>query len=91
MSKVPLNLLLKYSGQLITWQKTVNLLPILKSLQPANSLDMERVLSSKTVAVEIIEHVSSQMKKKLLNKIVETESKINVLANESTRVGGNQL
>ena len=48
---------------------------------------MGRVLHSKTVAVNIIEHVSSHMKKKLLTKIIESRSKINVLADESTRVG----
>ena len=36
----------------------------LTDLQEGNSLDMGRVLHSKTVAVDIIDHVSSQMKKK---------------------------
>ena len=57
------------------------------SLQQANSIDMERVLHSKTVAVDLIEHISSHMKKKLLTKIIESRSKINVLADESTRMG----
>ena len=57
------------------------------NLQQANSIDMGRVLHSKTVAVDIIEHISLHMKKKLLTKIIESRSKINVLANESTRVG----
>ena len=48
---------------------------------------MGRVLHSKTVAVDLIEHISSLMKKKLLTKIIESRSKINVLADESTRVG----
>ena len=48
---------------------------------------MGRVLHSKTVAVDIIEHLSSHMKKKILTKIMESRSKINVLADESTRVG----
>jgi len=56
-------------------------------LQEGNSLDMGRVLHSKTVAVDIIDHVSSPMKKKLLTKIIESRSKINVLADESTRFG----
>jgi len=33
-------------------------------LQEGNSLDMGRVLHSKTVAVDMIDHVSSHMKKK---------------------------
>ena len=48
---------------------------------------MRRVLHSKTVAIDLIEHISSYMKKKLLTKIIESRSKINVLADESTRVG----
>jgi len=56
-------------------------------LQEGNSLDMGRVLHSKTVAIYIIDHVSSQMKKRLLTKIIESMSKINVLADESTRLG----
>ena len=48
---------------------------------------MGRVLHSKTVAVDLIEDISSHMKKKLLTKIIESGSKINVLADEPTRVG----
>ena len=48
---------------------------------------MGRVLHSKTIAVDITDHVSSQMKKKLLTKIIESRSKINVLADESTHLG----
>jgi len=56
-------------------------------LQEGNSIDMGRVLHSTTVAVDTTGRVSSQMKKKLLTKITERRSKINVLADESTRVG----
>jgi len=55
--------------------------------QEGNSIDMGRVLHSTTVAIDTIGRVTSQMKKKLLTKIIERRSKINVLANESTRVG----
>ena len=48
---------------------------------------MGRVLHSKTVAVDIIEHISSHRKKKILTKIIESRRKINVLADKSTRVG----
>ena len=57
------------------------------NLQLANFVDMGRVLHSKTVAVDIIEHISSHMKKKILTKIIASGSKINVLADEFTRVG----
>jgi len=46
-------------------------------LQAGNSMDIGRVLHSTTVAVDTIGRVSSQMKKKLLIKIIETRSKIN--------------
>ena len=56
-------------------------------LQEGNSIDMGRVLHSTTVAVDTISHVSSQMKRKLLTKIIERRSKINFLADQSTRIG----
>jgi len=49
-------------------------------LQEGSSIDMGRVLHSTTVAVDTIGHVSSQMKRKLLTKIIERRSKINDLA-----------
>ena len=42
------------------------------SLQQASSIDMGRVLHSKTVAFDLIEHISSHRKKKLLTKIIES-------------------
>ena len=74
VSKLHFNPLLQCSGQLIKWQK--NTKPFtdferLISLQQTDSIETGHVLHSKTVAVDIIEHVSSQMKKKLLTKIVE--------------------
>jgi len=59
----------------------------LTDLHEGNSIDMGRVLLSTTVVVDTIGRVSSQMKKKLLTKIIERRSNINVLADESTRVG----
>ena len=37
-------------------------------LQKANSVNMGRVLHSKTICVDIIDHVSAQMKRELLKK-----------------------
>jgi len=54
----------------------------LNDLQEGNSIDTGRVLHSTTVAVDTTGHVSSQMK-----TIIERRSKIDVLADESTRVG----
>ena len=45
------------------WQKVANLLHTL-------TIDMGRVLHSKTVAVDIIEHITLHMKKKILTKII---------------------
>uniref|UniRef100_A0A3B3BXM0 DUF4371 domain-containing protein n=1 Tax=Oryzias melastigma TaxID=30732 RepID=A0A3B3BXM0_ORYME len=53
-------------------------------LQETNSINMERVLHSKTVCVDIVDHVASQMKKEILTKIIQNRSKITVLADEST-------
>ena len=70
----------KNSKPFIDFERLIN-------LQQANSIDMIRVLHNKTVAVDIIEHISSHMKKKMLTKIIESRSKINVLAVESICVG----
>lgn len=56
-------------------------------LQQANNTDVGRILHSKTVCVDLIDHISSQLKRAVLNKIIETRSKITVLADESTTVG----
>ena len=51
------------------WQKIANRGgEKLIGLQQAYSIKMGRVLHSKTVAVDIIEHVSSQMKKKTFDQ-----------------------
>ena len=57
------------------------------NLQQANSIDTGRVLRGETVDADKIEHISSQVKKKILTKIIESRSKINVLAEKPTRVG----
>lgn len=59
----------------------------LVDLQEANSVDLGRVLHSKTICADIIEHVSYQMKRELLKMIIESKSKITVLADESTSQG----
>uniref|UniRef100_A0A3B3QYV9 DUF4371 domain-containing protein n=1 Tax=Paramormyrops kingsleyae TaxID=1676925 RepID=A0A3B3QYV9_9TELE len=55
-------------------------------LQQANSLDLGRILHSKTVCVDIIDHISVQMKNELMKRIIENRSKKTVLADESTSV-----
>ncbi|XP_023820933.1 E3 SUMO-protein ligase KIAA1586-like isoform X1 [Oryzias latipes] len=56
-------------------------------LQETNLINMGRVLHSKTVCVDIVDHVASQMKKEIMTKIIQNRSKITVLADESTNVG----
>uniref|UniRef100_A0A3P8U5N6 DUF4371 domain-containing protein n=1 Tax=Amphiprion percula TaxID=161767 RepID=A0A3P8U5N6_AMPPE len=56
-------------------------------LQEANSMNLGRVLHSKTVCVDIVDHVASQMKNEILKKIIKNKSKITILADESTTVG----
>uniref|UniRef100_A0A3B3C8Y0 DUF4371 domain-containing protein n=1 Tax=Oryzias melastigma TaxID=30732 RepID=A0A3B3C8Y0_ORYME len=55
-------------------------------LQETNSINMGRVLHSKTVCVDIVDHEASQMKKEIMTKIIQNRSKITVLADESTNV-----
>uniref|UniRef100_A0A3Q1CEZ2 Uncharacterized protein n=1 Tax=Amphiprion ocellaris TaxID=80972 RepID=A0A3Q1CEZ2_AMPOC len=56
-------------------------------LQEANSMNLGHVLHSKTVCVDIVDHVASQMKNEILKKIIKNKSKITILADESTTVG----
>jgi len=56
------------------------------ALQQDSSTEMGGVLHSKIFAFDIISHVSSQMKKKLSTKIIESSSKINAPTDESTAV-----
>ena len=64
VSKLRFNPQRECSGQLIMWQKVANLLQTL-------TIDIGRVLHSKTVAVDIIEHyIFTYEKKKILTKII---------------------
>uniref|UniRef100_A0A672GNY5 Uncharacterized protein n=1 Tax=Salarias fasciatus TaxID=181472 RepID=A0A672GNY5_SALFA len=70
----------KYDKPFTDFEKMVD-------LQKANSVDLGRVLHSKTTCVDIVEHISSQMKRELLKKMIENKSKITILADESTSTG----
>uniref|UniRef100_A0A3P9HRP9 DUF4371 domain-containing protein n=1 Tax=Oryzias latipes TaxID=8090 RepID=A0A3P9HRP9_ORYLA len=87
---LPLRQLPGSSGQLITWPSTINPFTDFESLidlQETNSINMGRVLHSKTVCVDIVDHVASQMKTEIMTKMIQNRSKITVLADESTNVG----
>ena len=56
-------------------------------LQQASCMDMRRVLHNKSITVDTIYRVSSQIKRKLLTKSSKRMRKINVLAHKFTSVG----
>lgn len=63
----------------------------LVELQKANFGDnMGRVLHSATSGVDIISHISLEMKKRLLSVLIEKKSKITVLVDESVRMGNKE-
>ena len=59
-------------------------------LQAANSVDMGRVLHSRTTVVNIIEHISTEMKKDVISNLIQKKSKINILIDEATRIGNKE-
>ena len=59
-------------------------------LNIANSADMGRILHSRKVCTDIINHISSEMKKVLVQKIIENKSKICILIDESSRIGNKE-
>jgi len=61
--------------------------PELVDLQRANGCDIGRILHSKTVCADIIDHVSQEMRKKLIANIVLLERPFSVLIDESTSLG----
>ncbi|XP_074552406.1 LOW QUALITY PROTEIN: E3 SUMO-protein ligase KIAA1586-like [Halichoeres trimaculatus] len=59
---------------------------VVKILETAKKAAQHECQNKRT-CVDIGEHISSQMKQKLLKKIIENKSKITVLADESTSTG----
>ncbi|XP_006110332.2 E3 SUMO-protein ligase KIAA1586-like [Pelodiscus sinensis] len=51
-------------------------------LQKVNGVEMGRLLQSRTVCGDIIEHVSLEMKQRIVSRIIEAKSKITVLVDE---------
>lgn len=58
-------------------------MPKLIDLQTKNSLDMGRILQSDKSCANIINHISSEMKKIICNDIVEHNRKICIIVNYS--------
>jgi hypothetical protein len=61
--------------------------PELVQLQVLNGLDMGRMLRSNVVAADICEHMSDEMRKKLVNAIMAAALPVSVLIDESTSLG----
>jgi len=61
--------------------------PELIDLQRANGVNVGRVLHSQTVCVDIIDHIASGMKKKLIDTIIAAKKPISILIDESTSLG----
>ncbi|XP_074872882.1 E3 SUMO-protein ligase KIAA1586-like [Carettochelys insculpta] len=51
-------------------------------LQKVNGVEMGQLLQSRTVCRDIIQHISAEMKKRIVSRIIETKSKITVLVDE---------
>lgn len=60
--------------------------PELIELQKLNGVNVGRVLHSNVTCSDIIDHISKEMKLKLLNQILEKECKFAILIDESTSV-----
>jgi hypothetical protein len=56
-------------------------------LQKKNSLDVGITLHSRHSATEIIKHIASEFRKKLVSKLTVEDRKISVLIDESTTLG----
>uniref|UniRef100_H3A963 Uncharacterized protein n=1 Tax=Latimeria chalumnae TaxID=7897 RepID=H3A963_LATCH len=59
-------------------------LPIDVDVQELNGLNMGRVLQSDKVCADIIDHISAEMRRKVLSNIQEKRTKISVMVDEST-------
>lgn len=62
-------------------------LPDWVDLQEMNGLDLGRILHSNITCKNIINHISSQMRKALCSSIISSNSKISVLIDEGTSTG----
>ncbi|CAM2102663.1 unnamed protein product [Caretta caretta] len=62
---------------------------ILIDLQQINGIEMGHLLHSRTVCVDIINHIATEMKKRIVNKIINNKAKRTVLVDESATLPGN--
>ena len=53
-------------------------------LQEINGVNMGRILHSANACNNVLNHIAVEMKKNVINKIIETRSKISLLIDEST-------
>lgn len=60
--------------------------PSLLNLQAANGVDIGRVLHSNVICSDIIDHIASEMRTRIVSDIVTNKPKISVLIDESTNL-----
>uniref|UniRef100_A0A671U0D7 HAT C-terminal dimerisation domain-containing protein n=1 Tax=Sparus aurata TaxID=8175 RepID=A0A671U0D7_SPAAU len=66
-------------------------MPVDVRLQELNGVNMGRVLHSNNTCADIIDHVSTEMKKKVADDIVKNRRKLCVLIDESTTISGKSV
>ncbi|XP_063797579.1 E3 SUMO-protein ligase KIAA1586-like [Pseudophryne corroboree] len=60
--------------------------PQLIDLQEANGCDLGKILQSNVVCTDIVTHISSEMRKRLIQNIVTLKPKVSIQVDESTSV-----
>jgi hypothetical protein len=61
-------------------------LPVNVEVQELNGLDMGKVLQSKFSCTNIIDHIAQEMRKKIVQHLLDNKIKVNVLVDESTTI-----
>ena len=56
-------------------------------LQELNGIDLGRILHSNVTCSDVVDHISDDMRKALIAKVLETKPPISILIDESTNIG----
>ena len=57
-------------------------------LQEMNGIDMGRILHSTNACINIVNHISTEMRQKLVKEVVNSKSKMSLMIDESTTLSG---
>ena len=57
-------------------------------LQEMNGIDMGCILHSTNACINIVNHISTDMRQKLVKEVVNSKSKMSLMIDESTRLSG---